>query len=620
MSTIGISGENVTLSANFTATTDKNAYQTNGPITNLNISNGVKIYGGNGSGGAGGAGGSFANDRGQHGIKGQNGCNSLYVKNQIKHLINNGFLYGGAGGGGGGGGSGVIYDYRSVSLGQGKWVAWGTNGYNGNNGGITYHYGGLGGVIAPQYLYDGLPGEYAGKGGRGGNYNGETGEAGGAGTNALPDFKGTNGGNGGTAGLDGFGIYIEQPNLITNLYNSQGGSTPLYIANYLPTNYFIKIIDNNKYGRLRCTLVTPSVKTNFNIDPTSTNLTAGQIYTNVIEKDKVNILSGSIAINFNLINWSLLDNGSGFYNLKITHISDAPAPINIFGLSNVIIYKDYTNTPLNQPALIANQSNINTFINNYKVYGGGGSGGIGTEFDGVGRAGKSGLYITSIATINTILNKGIMMGGGGGGGKRLYNNTGTDNKMPGKNNGFGGNGSDITLATYNYTIGTIVGGIGGDPGMDGSFNLFVLYSDTITGAGGGGGAGAKGGTGLPYGGNGGYGIENDGNVINLYNSQGGNQLPLYIKGKLPTNYYMIMNDNSGNYGQLWGDISGQTTLFNIDIASSIISISSGTTKTYAKVIKKSFVSTTTITGIAGYNASLVINSDTNYYDLKLTKI
>jgi hypothetical protein len=608
MSTIGISGENIILSSNFTAATDNNAYLTTGPITNLNISNGVKIYGGNGSGGGGGAGGSFANDKGQHGKKGENGCNSLYVKKLIKHLINNGFLYGGTGGGGGGGGSGVIYDYRSVSTNGQTFVSWGINGYNGTNGGG----GGGGGVIAPQYLY-GLPREYAGKGGRGGNYNGEAGEAGGAGTNAPPDAKGTNGGNGGTAGVNGFGIYIEQPNLITNLYNSQGGSTPLYIANYLPTNYFIKIIDNNKYGILRCTLVTPSVKTNFNIDPTSTNVNVGQIFTNVIPKDNVSVLSGSIVnSNLQLLEWILVDNGTtGFYNLHITNVSGAPAPINIsHNLDNyIVVPKDYIDTTLNVQ-VIAAQSNINTFINNYNVYGGGGSGGITTEFNGVGTSGKSALYINSTNTISTLINKGIMMGGGGGGGACVTTGSWvTTTGANGTNTGYGGKGGNyIPGATYQ-------GGSGGAPGVAGNPGQ---QKDGKYAGGGGGGTGASGGLGNAYGGNGGYGIENGGNIVNLYNSQGGNQLPLYIKGQLPMNYYMIINDNSGNYGQLWGDASG-TTLFNIDFASSNINLS-GTEKTYAKAIKKSFVATTTINGIAGYNATLVINSDTNYYDLKLTKI
>jgi hypothetical protein len=194
--------------------------------------------------------------------------------------------------------------------------------------------------------------------------------------------------------------------------------------------------------------------------------------------------------------------------------------------------------------------------------------------------------------------------------------SGGTNGTNGTNTGIGGNGGDYDSSGNNSHS----NGIGGQRGINGS-NASPSGINCKSG-GGGGGAGAKGGIGNAYGGDGGSGIDNTGTIINLYNSQGGNKFLLYIKGKLPINYYMIINDISGNYGQLYGDITGQTTLFNIDFSSSNINLSgtAGATKIYAKVIKKTFVSTTTIAGNASYDAILQNNtSDSNYYDLKLTK-
>lgn len=93
--------------------------------------------------------------------------------------------------------------------------------------------------------------------------------------------------------------------------------------------------------------------------------------------------------------------------------------------------------------------------------------------------------------------------------------------------------------------------------ITGSVNILTNYGIMNGGAGGGGGA-------TTGGGSGGYGISNAGTISTHINRQGYTSnkvndgglevysIPLYITGKLPQNYQISIDDNTGRYGQLYG--------------------------------------------------------------------
>ena len=126
---------------------------------------------------------------------------------------------------------------------------------------------------------------------------------------------------------------------------------------------------------------------------------------------------------------------------------------------------------------------------------------------------------------------------GGGGGAASDTNSG--NNSSNNSGGAGGNGTG--------------GGGGGAGGGNGGNNGVGVGGG---GGGSGGGKGAMGGSSDIYymGGDGGFGINCSGSIINLYNQQcslNNNYFgPLYFTGNMPTNYYIvILNENT--YGQLF---------------------------------------------------------------------
>ena len=117
---------------------------------------------------------------------------------------------------------------------------------------------------------------------------------------------------------------------------------------------------------------------------------------------------------------------------------------------------------------------------------------------------------------------------------------------------------------------------------------------------GGGSGGGLGGTITPAAGNGGFGIKNNGNITTLSNSQNlsGNYGPLYIAGKPPTNYNIIINGDS-SYGQLFASknfplSNSGNVVFGIDPSSKL----SGGSKTYTNVLSQVFPSSLSGSGTA----------------------
>ena len=281
---------------------------------------------------------------------------------------------------------------------------------------------------------------------------------------------------------------------------------------------------------------------------------------------------------------------------------------------------------------IVNTNITGTFTNAYVLLGGGGSGGVSGTSYGVGKDGAHALVINSSYTITNLKNNGSLTGGGGGGGGGAGTTTGNGGGNGGAGGGGGGGGSGgATIGTGgnggggsnpNGSVGTGggggggggFGGIGGNgtgtnstttkKGGDGatSSSIFASVAGTANAGAGAGcgnsyrdggyivggrpGGGSGGGLGGAYtnvtgeaGGNGGFGIKNNGTITNLYNAQNlSNRYgPLYMAGIAPTNYYItILGDTS--YGQLFASPNGNSTNglglsgninFNIDPASNL---------------------------------------------------
>lgn len=275
-----------------------------------------------------------------------------------------------------------------------------------------------------------------------------------------------------------------------------------------------------------------------------------------------------------------------------------------------------------------NNGTITTFYNSgaFLGGGGGGNGGNGGAPGGAGGGGGGGnrtqkCYGGSIVGYYTMQltngkastadgedtnNNERGAGGGGPGGKGGNSISNLSAITFGGTGGgaIGGYGGSQNGNGYNSPVNSVFifggGGGGGGTGAGGAGGYGMGSSgDYASGAGGGGGivAGYSTGGVYPSGGYGGYSINNTaGTIRNLYNAQGGTGYlygPLFYKGNLPTNYYIIINSAS-RYGQLYGPVGGIAELanFNIDPTSNI---PFGTT-TFARVIYGYTVSNSSVSG------------------------
>jgi len=101
-----------------------------------------------------------------------------------------------------------------------------------------------------------------------------------------------------------------------------------------------------------------------------------------------------------------------------------------------------------------------------------------------------------------------------------------------------------------------------------------------------------------------------GTVTSLTNSEGGVSNFLTYRGKVPTNYYIIIN-SSNNFGKLSVTNPSGTMTFNIDNTSSV-----ELNSTYPRVLQGGINLFSTYGIYGGYRWDLVPNGD--YYDLKIT--
>ena len=98
------------------------------------------------------------------------------------------------------------------------------------------------------------------------------------------------------------------------------------------------------------------------------------------------------------------------------------------------------------------------------------------------------------------------------------------------------------------------------------------------------------------GGNGGFGIRNNGTITTLINRQGSTDtqvnvggtnlftIPLYITGNLPINYQISIDDSTGRYGQLYGKTIVGSSNFSIDPTSVINGLTTvGQSKVYNNI-------------------------------------
>lgn len=283
-------------------------------------------------------------------------------------------------------------------------------------------------------------------------------------------------------------------------------------------------------------------------------------------------------------------------------------------------------------------SSIASFTNSARVYA---DGGYSTTITPNGTNGANAIQINSGITVTKLTNTGLFNGGGGSGANSA------NSLVRGGKGGSGGGGG---AGSVNATTGT--GGISGDLGGAGG-----SCSNTNCGGGGGfggagvatgaaggggpgiggysggvgsnsGGGGSSGGgigsgtVGNRFGGTGGYGIRNLGTITTLANLQGFSSaqisvngtsvytIPLYITGKVPTNYNIIINDTNSIYGQLYGkSVTGTISSFDIDVSSNII-LSTGNSKTYNNIFNGITISTTSgISLVNGINYSWNISSN-----------
>ena len=292
-----------------------------------------------------------------------------------------------------------------------------------------------------------------------------------------------------------------------------------------------------------------------------------------------------------------------------------------------VVNQNYVNTALDTNLFsVSSLSGITFTNNNYRLYGGGGSGGNSNGVDGA-----NSLINNNTSIINTLINYGIMNGGGGsggyaggdggvggGGGGGFYGSVGVSGDAGGSGgnggNSDGGGGGGFGSAGGNASGGIGPGGLGGlgGPGVGG-------YTGGIGSFGGGGGSsggGNNGGGGSFNAGKGGYGIVNNGTIITLINRQGVSQeeisigglnvytIPLYISGNLPQNYQISIDDTTGRYGQLYGkNVSGGPINISID-PTSVIDLN---------IIGESKIYTNILNGITPQNTSgFQIIDDKNY--------
>ena len=222
------------------------------------------------------------------------------------------------------------------------------------------------------------------------------------------------------------------------------------------------------------------------------------------------------------------------------------------------------------------------------------SGGGGGSFSGAGAGGAAvcsnngNIYITIGGDAS-----GTLIGTGG------KNDNTTSSSYQSFTNGYyysGGNGGTVgTNGGIGNTITGITKGSGGGGGGASASSIFGGKGGNYGGGGAGGGngdrlgggGGSGGGLGFEGGGNGGFGIQNNGTITTLSNSQNlsGRYGPLYIRGKPPVNYNVIIQ-NDASYGQLFAspnyplENSGNI-IFGIDASS--VNLKTGI-RTYGNVL------------------------------------
>ena len=267
----------------------------------------------------------------------------------------------------------------------------------------------------------------------------------------------------------------------------------------------------------------------------------------------------------------------------------------------------------NSGGVAGGKNNFNGFGGGGGGFGGGGGGGGGPNSDPNTPSNGTNAGIGGIGS------NGINNGGNAG-----FNGVGSGQKSAG---GGGGANSTKIFGGMGGGSGTRYGG-GGAGGGNGGGN--TSYGNS--GGGSGGGLGGVGGTNVNnYAGSGGFGIKNNGNITTLSNAQNlsGKYGPLYIAGKPPTNYNIIINGDS-SYGQLFASknfplSNSGNVVFGIDPLSNL----TGGSKTYTNVLSQVFPSSLSGSGTANsgsYSWSLSRNmtwmvdsngSSVTNYDLTL---
>jgi len=117
--------------------------------------------------------------------------------------------------------------------------------------------------------------------------------------------------------------------------------------------------------------------------------------------------------------------------------------------SNYIVNQNFVDTNLNTNKFSVNGTNID-FTNNFRIYGGAGSGGpISTN----GSNGADSLINNNGSSLNILINYGIMNGGGGGGGGSAAITNGAGGNGGAGGGGGGGGGSTIGLSGQSGDIG-----------------------------------------------------------------------------------------------------------------------------------------------------------------------
>jgi hypothetical protein len=275
---------------------------------------------------------------------------------------------------------------------------------------------------------------------------------------------------------------------------------------------------------------------------------------------------------------------------------------------------------------------------------GGGGGGGGVYSSNSSNGGSGGFYNSDGSSTTSFFDYGytIVPGAGGGG-------FGYDGGAAGSYGGYYGDNSYECkfICSSQFTTSQFYGGYGG-AGGNADFNNNIIGGSGggagsgrgASGNGGGNGGGGSGGglgstqhSGTYYGsgGNGGYGIYNNGTLDSLYNSQGNDSTygPLFYEGNI-FNYYITIISSFTSYGQLYlYNFNNNIHNFNYGIETSNIYASNFTTKTSSNelYLKLPYVicflpNNTTIYNMSGYtnqlNWQLIQSGDNTTYSTPST--